>query len=133
MDRQSFIDKWPELPEKYLDFLEAYPQKMKEAGDLFQVEFLSEFKDIEYFNIEIDMVDGLDASNYFAIGHSGCGDYYLMELGSEDPGVILWNHETGELEEDEEYSSLEEFAGEMLAARDYVESRASNKPWWKLF
>lgn len=55
---------------------------MKEAGDLSQVEFLSELKDIEHYNIEIDMVHGLDAEDYFAIGHSGCGDYYLMKLGT---------------------------------------------------
>lgn len=133
MDRQPFIDKWPELPEKYLAFLESYPQKMKEAGDLSQVEFLSEFRDIEHFNTEIDFVDGFEVADYFVIGHSGCGDYYLMELGSEDPSVILWNHETGELEEDEEYSTLDEFAGEMLATRYHVESRTNNKPWWKLF
>lgn len=133
MDRQAFIDKWPELPEKYLDFLELYPQKMKEAGDLSQIEFLSEFKDIENINIEIDMVHGLDAEDYFAIGHSGCGDYYLIEIGSEDPSVILWNHETGELEEDEEYSSLEEFAGEMLASREITKQILMKKPWWKLF
>ncbi|MCL6417649.1 SMI1/KNR4 family protein [Aestuariirhabdus sp. Z084] len=133
MDRQAFIDKWPELHVKYLDLLERYPQKMKEAGDLSQVEFLNEFKDIEHYNIEIDMVDGLDTEDYFAIGHSGCGDYYLMEIGSEDPSVILWNHEIGQPEEDEKYSSLEEFAGEILASREAVQNTLKKKPWWKIF
>lgn len=132
MDKQKFINRWPELPEQYLSFLENYPQKMKDAGDLSQVEFLNEFCDIEHFNIEVEQIDGIEHSDYFVIGHSGCGDYYLMELDSEEPGVILWNHETGELEEDEEYSTIEEFAGQMLETRLFVESRA-RKPWWKFF
>jgi hypothetical protein len=133
MDRQAYIDKWPELPEMNLDFLKSYPKRKKEAGDLSQMEVLSELRDIEHLHMEIDMVHGLDATDYFAIGHSGCGDYYLMELGIENPNIILWNHETGEFEEDEEYSSLEEFAGEMLSARDYVESKPIKKTWWKIF
>ena len=103
-----------ELPDLYRDFLASYPKPLL-ATPAAGFEVQCDPARIVTMNKQIDEnhVEGWRDS-FLAIGESGCGDYYAIDLNEDDGEVYFWNHETAEVEEDEGFPSLIEFAGHFL-------------------
>ena len=114
--------------------MENYPGLLEKTGDTASFELLNKIEDLIDINKHIREIHEIDHASFFAIGHSGCGDYYLININEEDPEVILWNHEIGTLSEEERYNSIEEFAGFILQSKKETEEiKKSKKKWWKVF
>lgn len=103
-----------ELPETYREFLASYPEPLRTTpAASFEVQ--SDPAKIVTINKLIDEshIDGWRDS-FLAIGESGCGDYYAIDLDETDGEVYFWNHETDEVDAGEGFPSLLEFAGYFL-------------------
>lgn len=135
MDRASLLNLEPDLPETYLSFMENYPPVLRDTGDTASFELLDDMTELKQANEHIKNIDMLIEDDYFCIGTSGCGDYYLINLSESDPEVIFWNHEINEIETSEEYASIEQFAGYILASKKPVQEiiNSRERPWWKLW
>ena len=135
MDRATLLNLEHDLPEVYLSFMENYPQVLRETGDIINFELFDDISKLREANEEIKNIDTLCEDDYFCIGTSGCGDYYLIDLAEANPGVLLWNHEIDEIETSEDYSSIEQFAGYILYSKRQVREvvNAKIRPWWKLW
>ncbi len=135
MDRASLLNLEPDLPEAYLSFMENYPPVLRDTGDTAKFELLDDIFELEEANEQIKNIDTLCEDDYFCIGTSGCGDYYLIDIAEADPEVVFWNHEIDEIETSDDYSSIEQFAGHILASKRQVQEiiNSENRPWWKLW
>lgn len=49
------------------------------------------------FRLQGNLAGKLHAA-FIIIGHTGCGDYYFLDLGQMPNPVMLFNHETSEVE-----------------------------------
>ena len=135
MDRATLLNLEPDLPESYLSFMENYPSVLRETGDTAKFELLDDIYELKEANEQVRNIDALNEDDYFCIGTSGCGDYYLIGLAGSDSEVVFWNHEIDEIETSDEHASIEQFAGYILASKRQVQEiiNSKNRPWWKLW
>ena len=132
--KKALLKIEPDLPDVYIKFMENYPELLSNTGDASSVEILNKTDDLIDINNHIKQIHEIDHASYFAIGHSGCGDYYLIDINDDDPEVILWDHDMGSLSENERYNSIEEFAGYILQSKKELKAlRAPRKRWWNIF
>jgi hypothetical protein len=143
MKREELLEIESNLPSAYLNFMENYNDLLPDSRYISEDIFLDNVNDLKIIN-KRKKAELIELINYFAIGHSGCGDYYLINITKKNPQVILWNHEIGELSEDERYNSIPEFATTLIKEtkefeedeRKYEEEMRflkKTKPWWKIF
>lgn len=113
-----------ELPMVYREFQATYPELLRstQAADF---EVLSDPDRLVSLNklIERSHIRGWRDS-FFAIGESGCGDYYAIDLDEDDGEVYFWNHELARVDEEEGFSSLVEYAGQFLNMYRRLDPRA---------
>lgn len=117
-----------ELPERYRAFMLNYPDRLLQTEGS-RVELLSELADLLQINEEVDAIhiNGWEGS-FFAIGVSGCGDYYAIDVNEDDCEVYFWNHEIDEIDESSGSPSIEEFAGSLLSM--YTRLQSSKWKFW---
>jgi len=103
-----------ELPDVYREFLSMYPDRLR-ATPAASFEVQSDPTKIVAMNKLIDAshIEGW-RDTFLAIGESGCGDYYAIDLDENDGEVYFWNHETAEVDDSEGFPSILEFAGYFL-------------------
>lgn len=84
------------LPDDYRHFLLAYPRDM--PRDVGRHEIF-ESADAIISETQVARSGVLGEENWpehmLVIAHSGCGDYYCLDLSEEPASVVCWNHETG--------------------------------------
>jgi len=119
------------LPDSYRSFLLSYPELLCRTPAAAN-EILNSATELSCINTLLAQanVDGWETS-FFAIGQSGCGDYYAIDLDEEDGEVYFWNHETAAVDVSEGKPSLEEFAGSILQM--YKRLDALIQPKWKFW
>src|SRR5690349_11646596 len=97
-----------ELPDYYREFMRNYPAPLLAIPNGPSLGQLSNSPDhIIELNRIVRMMQCFDwPEEYLAIGESGCGDYYAIDMDDEYSSVYLWNHEQGDFADDEEVDSL---------------------------
>lgn len=103
-----------ELPNLYRQFLIGYPKKLRETDaavfevlyDADRVIAVNEYMDATHLTGWPD--------TYFAVGETGCGDYFGIGLEEDDGEIFFWHHETEEIESSAGFATVEEFAGSFL-------------------
>ncbi|WP_168204182.1 SMI1/KNR4 family protein [Aliikangiella coralliicola] len=135
MERAKLLELEPDLPEAYLTFMENYPDILRNTGDTASFELLDNLPAIIQANEQINNIDKLAEGNYFCIGISGCGDYYVIDLEESDPCVFFWDHETDVIDSSDEHGTIEQFAGNILELKQNISKteKSSTKPWWKFW
>lgn len=111
-----------ELPASYRKFIINYPKALLKAERVgtketpADVELLNNADTLIKLNEMVHSAPGIDTipTEYFIVGHSGCGDYYAIDADDDDSSVYLWNHEIGDFADDEEEESIEVFARHLL-------------------
>ena len=103
-----------DLPESYIDYLQNYPDEVRDTVDEVTEEGISEMEILidpaEIFQINQDVRNFSDGSwpeNYFAIGCDGGGDYFAIDHAQKGSRVYKHMHETNEWVE--EAASIKEF------------------------
>lgn len=114
-----------DLPGPYRQFLTQYPASLRRT-DAAVWEVLDDADRIIAINelLEANHVTGWPDS-FFAVGESGCGDYYGIDLDEGDGEIYFWNHETAEIDPSEGFPAVEEFAGYFLRMH-----QPSTRKWW---
>ncbi|MFA0962916.1 SMI1/KNR4 family protein [Roseivirga sp. BDSF3-8] len=88
------------LPDHYTDMLLRYPEDLKQLDH--HGEYLI---DDPYYLIRLNTMFGRSGvpEKYFAIGHNLGGDYYFIQLNSEETTVYYFDHEETADSEAEHY------------------------------
>jgi hypothetical protein len=119
-----------ELPEAYRRLLLQYPDSLCQQASIRDRSLCATVKRIIALNQDAERLDDWP-NEYLAIGETGTGGYFVIELGDDDPAVDLWCSELFPLDPDAHFDSVEQFASALLSGFEYedaalIETRPTN-------
>lgn len=102
-----------ELPEAYRRFLLNCPQQWRDGTSVPELSLCTTAAKIIALNQDAERLDDWP-NEYLAIGETGNGGYFVIDLGDDDPAVDLWSSACFPLDPYEHFDSVEQFASALL-------------------
>lgn len=112
-----------ELPDAYRRFLLDYPDCLRRTSSIRDRSLCATAARIISLNQDAERLDDWP-NEYLAIGETGTGGYFVIELGDDDPAVDLWCSELFPLDPEAHFDSIEQFASALLSGFEYEDAES---------